>query len=212
MVVRVVSLASGRRKWGLARIGTTWRSCRSIKTTSLSQVEINKHDDNDSSIADLLRPHYENQTPVILRNYAREWPALSQWTKWDYLKSRVGDDWPCDVEMGSYNNHERLTIPFASYMDYLTLYREQQQEMEQGNDDNESSPILYLAQNDIPQGLYDDIVLPPFLNTSTAKNIGKVVSVHVVDGSTPGRVTLTFRSSRQYSGPSGRTKTSSAAG
>lgn len=153
-------------------MGTTRRSSsrsrsrsRSITTTPISQVEIDNDGDNHS-IADLIRPHYENQTPLILKNYARDWPALSQWTNWDYLKRQVGEDWPCDVEMGTYNNSERLTIPFGSYVDYLLLYREQQERMEAKNEDSESTPILYLAQNDLPHGLYDDIVLPPFLNTN----------------------------------------------
>ena len=163
-----VSVASCRRQWGLATIGTTLRR-RDITTTPLSRVDIN----DGKSIADLLRPHYESQTPVILKNYAREWPAVSQWIKWDYLRSRVGDDWHSDVEMGTYSNHERLSVPFGAYMEYLALYREQQENIKEGNDADES-PILYLAQNDLPHGLYDDIILPPFLNTSSTGSAGSM--------------------------------------
>ena len=132
----------------------------------MTSIEL-KSGQSRNKMADLLRPYYDQQTPVIVKSYARHWKALKNWQDWDYLRTQVGHEWICDVEMDAYNQNPeesaggRLSIPFESYLDYLTLYREQKR---QGIPDD--SPILYLAQNDLPHGLYNDIVLPPFLNIS----------------------------------------------
>lgn len=178
-----VSFALRRCRQGSLVTGRTalHQQCATITTTPLTRVTLadnkNNNSDEECLIADLLRPYYDSQTPVILENYARAWPAVSQWTNWDYLRQRVGEDWLCDVEMGAYNNNnnnERLSIPFGGFIDYLTLYREQRQSGQEGeNEAEESSPILYLAQNDLPHGLYEDIVLPPFLKAND-NNFGSV--------------------------------------
>lgn len=132
--------------------------------------------EDDEEAYDHLRPYYDKQTPVILQSYARTWPAITKWKEWEYLRTRLSggddDEWHCDVEMGTYNNSSdngeeggRLSIPFGAYLDYLNLYREQQQAGDGGGGDmNDNPPILYLAQNDLPHALHSDIVLPSFLN------------------------------------------------
>ena len=124
------------------------------------------------SVKETLMPYYHNRTPVILEGYAQQWTALEKWKDWEYLLGRTmtnKEEWHCDVEMGSYNSGESLCIPFSSYLDYLMLYREQQEQRQAGGKaDSEASPVLYLAQNDLPHGLYDDIQLPSFLKSNTA--------------------------------------------
>ena len=142
---------------------------RHITTTPLPRVSVNNDVEDQGTVAHLLRPFHEQQTPVILQDYAKSWPALKQWQDWDYLLARIGEEWHCDVEMGAYNNSQegRLSIPFGAYLDYLRLYQEQQQTMTSDSDES-APPMLYLAQNDLPHGLYSDIVLPPFWQSNNS--------------------------------------------
>lgn len=160
------------------RNGGPWNSStkntillRQITTTPLPHVSVNNNNgvDKEGMVVNLLRPFHEQQSPVILQDYAKSWPALKQWQDWDYLLARIGEEWHCDVEMGAYNNSQegRLSIPFGAYLDYLRLYQEQQQTTTSGVDEP-APPMLYLAQNDLPHELYPDIVLPPFLQSNNS--------------------------------------------
>ena len=85
--------------------------------------------------------------PVILVGAATVPPA---WNDRDSLRDKVGADHIVRVEMGPYNNNnnsETLEIPFRDYLHYLELH------------EKEGGPLLYLAQNDLPDGLRDDFVL-----------------------------------------------------
>jgi hypothetical protein len=130
------------------------------------------NDDAQRQVVHLLRPYFEAQRPVILRNYASAWPALLLWKDWNYLRERVGTEGHVDVELGAYNSAERMNIPFGSYIDYLELWREQYGSEEKEKDETlEAPPVLYLAQNDLPPALQADISLPPFLgNPETSAN------------------------------------------
>lgn len=159
--------------------GSYYLRRRNVTTSTLSRIALaaNDSDDHKEVVTNSLRPFYQSQTPVILQNYAQSWPAVAKWQDFDYLKRRLGDgsdeEWHCDVEMGAYNaggggegfgesmeqQQQRLSIPFSSYIDYLSLWQKMDAE------EQEQNPILYLAQNDLPAALYSDIVLPPFLNT-----------------------------------------------
>jgi hypothetical protein len=131
-------------------------------------------DDAQHHIVQLLRPYFEAQQPVILRDYASAWPALHLWKDWNYLRERVGTEGHVDVELGAYNNAERMNIPFGSYIDYLELWREEYgSEDEDKNEASEAPPVLYLAQNDLPPPLQADIFLPPFLENPGTSTISK---------------------------------------
>jgi len=110
----------------------------------------------EESFAETIRPFYEKETPVILRSCLKNWQALDQWKDWDYLVQKVGADRHVDVEVGAYNQGDKLHIPFGQYVEYLNLSQELFK-------DSESPPleqILYLAQNELPSSLQEDIKIP----------------------------------------------------
>ena len=135
-----------------------------------------------------FRSFYKTQTPVVFRNAVQGTTPtiLDQWQNLDYLTQKVGSDYVCNVEMGMYNSnsnsnnrdgacgeHNNLTIPFEQYMDYLKLWKEQYESSRNNNnntgkEDDEQPPILYLAQNDLPPALLEDIQLPTALYTDTS--------------------------------------------
>mmetsp|Transcript_8415 Transcript_8415/g.15881 ORF Transcript_8415/g.15881 Transcript_8415/m.15881 type:complete len:302 (+) Transcript_8415:98-1003(+) len=117
-------------------------------------------------IADALRPHFENQYPLLLK-----WPnidsdAVRCWKSLDYLRMKVGEDAPCTVEIGgSYTNPdmERPEITFGDYILYMKLFHEQYGE-EGSRRSNENEPdaknLVYLAQNDLFSPLHLDFDVP----------------------------------------------------
>jgi [protein]-arginine 3-hydroxylase / protease len=98
------------------------------------------------SILEQFHSLYNQQIPVILRGYAQNYPAIEKWKSLDYLLQVVGPDSSCDVEVGSYNQGERLTLSFEGYIYYLRLWQEMY-----ASSGQESPPdqLLYLAQNDL---------------------------------------------------------------
>jgi Cupin-like domain len=109
-------------------------------------------------IADQLRDFYTNQAPVILRGMSSHFPAVTKWIDYNYLLQRIGAQALCDVEIGPYNQGEKVTIPFGQYVEYLELAAEQHNSPQQINPEH----LLYLAQNDLPQELLSDIEIPSF--------------------------------------------------
>ena len=109
---------------------------------------------DDDVLTSQLASYYHHQQPVLFRMQS---DALQKWTDWDYLSSKVDNDWVGEVEMGAYNQGQRITIPFGEYMEYLKLWKQ--------HDDEENSEfppehVLYMAQNDVPAALRDDIRWP----------------------------------------------------
>jgi hypothetical protein len=102
---------------------------------------------------------YDGQVPVVLRGYAQEYPALSKWNNLDYLLQVVGPNVVCDVEVGAYNQGDRLALPFQEYIDYLRLWQETYATLDQKPP---SDQVLYLAQNDMNlfPALLQDIQIP----------------------------------------------------
>jgi lysine-specific demethylase 8 len=128
---------------------------------------------SQQDIADALRPHYKNQTPVVLRGAIGTAPAIDSWQSLEYLQETVGDD-AMGVEIGgTYGSvtAERPEIPFGAYIQYLQLFEERHGR--HGNDhpwDLTNVPpqeeLVYMAQNDLPAALYKDVEIPAFCNDS----------------------------------------------
>ena len=79
----------------------------------------------DISKEDFQEGYYKPQKPLIFRSFAKDWPAMKNWT-YDRFKALAGD---AEVEVfGDWKNHEPTRIkmpparimPFAEYLDLIT--------------------------------------------------------------------------------------------
>jgi lysine-specific demethylase 8 len=118
--------------------------------------------DEDEIVAS-LQQYFDQQQPLVLRRYASGFPAVRRWKSFEYLEQAVDPDVPCDVEIGAYNQGQRLTIAFGDYMQYLRAWRDTHGAAENGS----TAPpdqLLYLAQNDLSMfgGLSKDITIPSY--------------------------------------------------
>ena len=103
--------------------------------------------------------------PVIWRG--RLCNAMALWAQPEYLEQKVPSDLLCEVEWGSYcrPTSERMTVPFEAYYMYL-----QQAIGRFGTVEKEQ--IMYMAQNDLPKELYDDLgTMPSFLGSLSANPV-----------------------------------------
>lgn len=161
-------------------------------STSLTTPYDSKVDELDATTDSFLehfrRDYYSAQKPVVLKNLVRHYPAVAKWQDLQYLEGAVGQDVPCDVEMGGpYNTSfeqdegdddaaKKLTVPFESYIAYLELWKEEYGELDEQEDlkeDTNNLPteqLLYMAQNDF-HGFGDqisrDIEIPSFCTDGT---------------------------------------------
>ena len=71
---------------------------------------------DDITPEDFKRLYYIPQKPVVIKNFAKSWPAYSKWN-WDYFKSLVGDK-----KVGLYNNVKSdAYTPVNTADDYKTF-------------------------------------------------------------------------------------------
>lgn len=133
---------------------------------------------SQQDIADALRPHFERQSPVLLKWPNIDCDAVRCWKSLDYLRMKVGEDAPCMVEIGgSYSdpNMERPEITFGDYIQYMTMFQERYGEKGNGNENKEEEPnseeLVYLAQNDLLSPLHKDFELPQLCRDSSF-NVG----------------------------------------
>jgi lysine-specific demethylase 8 len=124
-------------------------------------------------IAQALEPHYKAQTPVVLRQAVAAAPAVAKWQSLPYLQEALEEEIGTVEIGGSYvnDNVERPEIPLDQYVQYLQLF--QAQYGAQGPDDPWHIPeeinvseLVYLAQNDLFQNLYQDVHIPALCDTS----------------------------------------------
>jgi lysine-specific demethylase 8 len=124
-------------------------------------------------IAKALQPHYKAQTPVVLRQAVATSPAVAKWQSLPYLQESLQQETGSVEIGGSYvsDNVERPEIPLDQYVEYLELF--QAQYGAQGPDDPWHIPeeinvseLVYLAQNDLFQNLYQDVNIPALCDTS----------------------------------------------
>jgi len=126
-------------------------------TNSVAEVQLLLETAPDpQKFAGAIRTHHDSQTPVILRGAARYFPAIQKWQDMHhYLKERIDPEMEFDIEIGGYNQGgEKVCITFEQYLMYLNLATEREDET------IPNDQLLYLAQNDLPAQLEDDIDIP----------------------------------------------------
>ena len=71
---------------------------------------------DDISPEEFKTKYYQPQIPVVIKNFAKQWPAYNKWT-WDYFKEIVGDK-----KVGIYNNVKSdAYTPINKADDYTTF-------------------------------------------------------------------------------------------
>jgi lysine-specific demethylase 8 len=129
---------------------------------STPMCEENCHD--KQSLVETIRPHVESQTPVVLREAVARAPAMQLWKSWDYLETAVDTKTPCHVEVGgNYAHSQRCDIRFGDYLAYLRFFQEKYGRS--GDETPHCEDLIYLAQNDAFEGLYQDFNIPDFCTT-----------------------------------------------
>jgi len=138
-------------------------------------------------IANALREHFSWKTPVIIRAAVLSSDACRKWTNLEYLQTTVGENTPCEVEIGAGYNDPSISkpsIPFESYIDYIRLFEETYYV-----DDDGSRPVpppeemVYCAQNVLFDGLTKDFTVPSFLSDkSYGVGDGALYDCHVYFG------------------------------
>ncbi len=150
---------------------TTRRSSSSSAAFLLPSVQIEEHDcakSTQDQMTEIVRPHCQSQTPVLLRHAVQDMPALQTWTSWDYLEQAAGSDTACFAELGgNYATtpaaETRCHIPFGDYISYLRLFEERHGRRPTNASTTPSSEeLVYMAQNDLPHGLQPDVNIPSF--------------------------------------------------
>jgi len=155
---------------------------RKLAISAPAEIELdpdNGEQDIQVRLADAIRPYHENQTPVVIQRAYANSIACQKWHDVEYLRRMIGDEKECEVEIGTvYTDAVKSRIPFGQYCDYLNLATaESQQNNGVDDDDNSSSsssslPMVYLAQNEVFDGLRDDYDVPKFCSDS-ALNVGQ---------------------------------------
>ena len=68
------------------------------------------------SPADFKANYYQPQIPIVIKNFAKHWPAYTKWN-WDYFKRIVGNE-----KVGIYNNVKSdAYTPINKADDYTTF-------------------------------------------------------------------------------------------
>lgn len=125
------------------------------------------------AIASTLRPFFESQSPLLLKNLLGRCDAIYFWPSLEYWRVAVGEDTPVDVEIGKgYNRGNRVTMMFGEYLNYLALNMElekkqneqniRQDEIEAVDLQHVDQEVAYLAQNDLFHQVKNDIPIPLF--------------------------------------------------
>lgn len=132
-------------------------------------------------IADAMRPHFQSQTPHILRHMYSKCDALYFWRSLEYWRMVVGDDMDVEIEVGKgYNSGQRVTTKFGAYLDYLQLCTEKD-EREDSSRSVKSEEVAYLAQNELFSQVQQDIPIPEFCRESSGSyDIGEGKLYHTM--------------------------------
>lgn len=71
---------------------------------------------DDISPEEFKTQYYQPQIPIVIKNFAKQWPAYTKWT-WDYFKSIIGNE-----KVGIYNNIKSdAYTPINKADDYTTF-------------------------------------------------------------------------------------------
>ena len=119
------------------------------------------HDQND--IANAMRPSFNSQTPLLLRNLLGTCDAIYFWRSLEYWRVAVGEETPVEVEIGKgYNNGNRVTVMFGEYLNYLAINQRHEGRDWDVQHQRTNRDVAYLAQNELFHQVVDDIPIPSF--------------------------------------------------
>ena len=149
---------------------------------------------DQEALADLIRPFFLKQSAVVLRGGAAPFDAINKWSNkqrhnntWDYLQQQLSSSsYMGAVELGGSYSHEssqRAEIPIHDYITYLQMFEERHGRT--GAEDPwhlpteiQNSELVYMAQNELPMPLHDDIQIPSFCDDPSFQvGLGRLYSV-----------------------------------
>jgi len=141
--------------------------------TSFHKHTSGTEEQHQHTLAQLLKPHYTNQTPVILRQAATPQKAYHLWNDLKYLERQVGEDTPVDVEIGpSYSEGAvKATIRFGDYIKYIQLIDEHQPKYTSASADS-NYELVYMAQHELFPILGKDITIPQLCSSTKYEGVG----------------------------------------
>eukprot|EP00551_Chaetoceros_affinis_P011977 CAMPEP_0203680274 /NCGR_PEP_ID=MMETSP0090-20130426/38595_1 /ASSEMBLY_ACC=CAM_ASM_001088 /TAXON_ID=426623 /ORGANISM="Chaetoceros affinis, Strain CCMP159" /LENGTH=296 /DNA_ID=CAMNT_0050548269 /DNA_START=57 /DNA_END=944 /DNA_ORIENTATION=- len=145
---------------------------RKKRPVPIEELNSNLQQQSQNELSRIVRPYYEIQEPVLIRNFIDGGtPAIHRWKDLDYLCDKVGYNTPCSVEIGgSYNsNIARNEILFGEYIAYMNLFHEQYGSTSKGTGENDNRPqseeLVYMAQNHLFPSLKDDFTMPDLVGS-----------------------------------------------
>jgi len=121
---------------------------------------------NQLDLANIVRPSFDSQTPILLQNILGTCDAIHFWRSLEYWRHAVDEDQPVEVEIGkSYNSGNRSTISFGEYLNYLEASMQIEDREYKGIQEGGLQPdqdVAYLAQNELFPQVMQDIHIPSF--------------------------------------------------
>lgn len=122
-------------------------------------------EDIQKELSEVVSQWHSAVHPGIVRNYN----IPDSWQDLNKLQDKIGPDTPCNVEIGQYNSGEKLDITYGMYFDYLEKIKTDYQ----SGEEIPSEHILYLAQNDLPPGLLEDVQIPHLCMDNNELKVGE---------------------------------------
>lgn len=126
---------------------------------------------NQIDLANIVRPSFDSQTPILLQNILGTCDAIHFWRSLEYWRHSVDEDQPVEVEIGkSYNSGNRSTISFGEYLNYLEASMQIEDREYKGIQEGGLQPdqdVAYLAQNELFPQVMQDIHIPSFCEDAT---------------------------------------------
>ncbi|KAI2506776.1 hypothetical protein MHU86_7671 [Fragilaria crotonensis] len=154
-----------KTKWMLQRqeklygIWFASRAFSAVKTTPIDELSVSE---DAPLLSETLRPYFLAKQPVVIRQAMMGAPALQHWKDWGYLEQMVDREAICHVEIGgNYSKSKRADIRLGDYLAYIQMFEER---YGRSGGEPPAKDLVYLAQNDLAQGLEQDFELPPFVS------------------------------------------------
>lgn len=128
------------------------------KTISIDEIRF----ESDELTVAAVRPYFLSKHPVVVRQAMMAAPAVQNWKDWSYIERKVDLEAICHVEIGGGNysrsSNQRAEIRLGDYLAYLRLFEERYGRS--GGTQPANEDLVYLAQNDLVEGLDLDFDLP----------------------------------------------------
>ena len=126
--------------------------------------------DSEEALADAVRPHFDQQQPLVVRNALsisnKNTNTMKNLQDWNYLEELVDFHTDCHIEIGgNYSKSQIADVPFVEFPSFMKFFEERYGKRLEGN--NEPDPpqeLIYLAQNDIFPELLEIIDIPSLCN------------------------------------------------